>query len=90
MKTFLVDWRGGRIIMFIMITSSVAFGFGSTILNSILAGLAGAFLSAGGFYLDYYGDYEEDIESGKLSNPIAKGTIAPKYMLLLKLELVTN
>ena len=83
MRIIFVDWRIGRIIMFIMITGSVAFGFGSTIINSLLASLAGALLSAGGFYLDYFGDYMADIKAEKLSNPIANGSISPKGMLLL-------
>ena len=78
-----VDWRLGRVIMFIMITGSVAFGFGSSLLISIISAVIGALLSASGFYLDYLGDYKNDRESGKLTNPIAKGVISPKSMFTL-------
>ncbi|MFX0174933.1 MAG: UbiA family prenyltransferase [Candidatus Hodarchaeota archaeon] len=83
MRSIFVDWRLGRIIMFILITGSVSFGLGNLWINIILAGLLGATLSAGGFYLDYLGDYKRDRESGKLSNPIAKGTISPRIGMIL-------
>ena len=83
LRVIFVDWRLGRIIMFIMITGSVAFGFGSSLFISILSAVIGALLSASGFYLDYLGDYKNDRESGKLSNPIAKGVISPNSLLLL-------
>lgn len=69
--------------MFIMITGSVAYGFGSSLLDVLLASILGASLSASGFYLDYIGDYKKDKESGKFSNPIAKGIISPKSMLII-------
>ena len=77
MKVIFGDWRLGRIIMFIMITSSVTYGLGGALLNIIFAGLVGAFLSAGGFFFDYLGDYKKDHESGNLKNPIARGTLSP-------------
>jgi len=69
--------------MFILITSSVSYGLGNLWINILLAGVIGATLSAGGFYLDYLGDYKKDRESGKLSNPIAKGTITPQVGIIL-------
>lgn len=83
MRAIFVDWRVGRIIMFIMITGSVAYGFGSSLLNVLLASILGATMSASGFYLDYLGDYKRDKESGKISNPIAKGVISPKSMAII-------
>ena len=76
MQLIFGDWRLGRIIMFILITSSVAYGLGGTLVNIILAGLVGATLSAGGFFFDYLGDYKSDRESGNLKNPIARGTLS--------------
>ena len=87
-RTIFVDWRVGRIIMFIMITGSVAYGFGSSLLNVLLASILGATLSASGFYLDYLGDYKKDRESEKLSNPIARGVISPKSMSVLVILLI--
>ena len=87
-RSIFVDWRIGRVIMFILITGSVSFSLGNEILNIILAGVIGATLSAGGFYLDYLGDYKKDRESGKLSNPIAKGTISPRIGAILVIFLL--
>ncbi|MFX0025155.1 MAG: UbiA family prenyltransferase [Candidatus Hermodarchaeota archaeon] len=78
MRVIFGDWRLGRIIMFTLITSSVTYSFGGSCLNIVLSGLIGAVLSAGGFYLDYLGDYKKDRESGKMKNPIAKGVLSPK------------
>lgn len=64
--------------MFILITSSVTYGLGGSWLNVVLAGLIGATLSAGGFYLDYLADHEKDRASGKMSNPIARGAVSPQ------------
>jgi 4-hydroxybenzoate polyprenyltransferase len=88
-RIIFVDWRVGRIIMFIMITGSVAYGFGSSIMMTILAAIFGAILSASGFYLDYLGDYKRDRESHKFTNPIAKGTISPISMLLIIIVLLS-
>jgi len=78
MKTIFGDWRLGRILMFIFITSSVSYGLGGNLLNILLAGLVGATLSAGGFFFDYLGDYKNDRKSGNMKNPIARGTLSPK------------
>ena len=78
MQLIFGDWRLGRIIMFIFITSSVSFGLGGSLINIILAGLVGATLSAGGFFFDYLGDYQKDRESGNMKNPIARGTLSPR------------
>jgi len=75
--------------MFILITGSVSFALGNFWINTILAGLIGATLSAGGFYLDYLGDYKKDRVSGKLSNPIAKGTISPLFGIILVIVLIS-
>ncbi|MFW9820344.1 MAG: UbiA family prenyltransferase [Candidatus Thorarchaeota archaeon] len=85
MQLIFGDWRLGRILMFIMITSSVSYGLGGTLLNVILAGLVGATLSAGGFFFDYLGDYKKDRASGNLKNPIARGTLSPRGGLLFTL-----
>jgi len=71
-----------------MITGSVAYGFGSSLLNVLLASILGATISASGFYLDYLGDYKRDKESGKFSNPIAKGVISPKSMIIVIIVLM--
>ncbi|MFX0024272.1 MAG: UbiA family prenyltransferase [Candidatus Hermodarchaeota archaeon] len=78
MQLIFGDWRLGRIIMFIMITSSVSYGLGGVLSKIILAGLVGATLSAGGFFFDYLGDYNKDRASGNLKNPIARGTLTPR------------
>jgi 4-hydroxybenzoate polyprenyltransferase len=78
MQLIFGDWRLGRILMFIMITSSVSYGLGGLLLNVFLAGLVGATLSAGGFFFDYLGDYKKDRASGNLKNPIARGTLSPR------------
>ncbi|MFX0002634.1 MAG: UbiA family prenyltransferase [Candidatus Hodarchaeota archaeon] len=78
MQLIFGDWRLGRIMMFIMITSSVSYGLGGILINIIFAGLVGATLSAGGFFFDYLGDYKKDRESGNLKNPIARGTLSPR------------
>ena len=83
MQLIFGDWRLGRIIMFIMITSSVTYGLGGDLINIFLAGLVGATLSAGGFFFDYLGDYKKDQESGNLKNPIARGTLSPRGGLIL-------
>ncbi|MFX0155834.1 MAG: UbiA family prenyltransferase [Candidatus Hodarchaeota archaeon] len=83
MQTIFGDWRLGRILMFIFITSSVSYGLGGSLANIILAGLVGATLSAGGFFFDYWGDYKNDRESGNLKNPIAKGTLSPNRGLII-------
>ncbi len=82
MQLIFGDWRLGRIIMFIMITSSVCYGLGGNLINIILAGVVGATLSAGGFFFDYLGDYKTDRESGNLKNPIARGTLSPRGGLI--------
>lgn len=64
--------------MFILITGSVTYGLRGSWLNVVLAGLIGATLSAGGFYLDYLADYKKDRASGKMSNPIARGSVSPR------------
>jgi len=83
MEVIFGDWRLGRIIMFILITSSVSYGLGGSLINNILAGLVGAVLSAGGFFFDYLGDYQKDRESGNMKNPIARGTLSPKGGLII-------
>jgi len=90
MRTIFVDWRLGRIIMFVLITGSVSYGVGNGVVNIILAGVIGATLAAGGFYLDYLGDYKKDHQSGKLSNPIAKGTVSPQMATLLVILLLNT
>lgn len=77
------DWRLGRIIMFTLITGSVTYGLGGSWQNIVLSGLIGASFSAGGFYLDYLGDYKKDRESGKMKNPIAKGFLSPRAGLAI-------
>jgi 4-hydroxybenzoate polyprenyltransferase len=89
MQLIFGDWRLGRIIMFIMITSSVSYGLGGNLIHIVLAGLVGATLSAGGFFFDYLGDYKKDQESGNLKNPIAKGTLTPSGGLILILTCFT-
>lgn len=83
MQLIFGNWRLGRIIMFTLITSSVSYGLGGTLLNIIFAGIIGATLSAGGFFFDYLGDYKKDRESGNLKNPIAKGTLSPRGGLII-------
>jgi 4-hydroxybenzoate polyprenyltransferase len=83
MQKIFGDWRLGRIIMFILITSSVSYGLGANLLNILLAGLVGAMLSAGGFFFDYLGDYQKDRESGNLKNPIARGALSPNAGLII-------
>lgn len=70
-----VDWRVGRLIMFFLITASVAYGLEGTWQEVLYAGAIGTFLSFSGFFLDYLLDFTDDKKSGKLSNPIAKGTL---------------
>jgi 4-hydroxybenzoate polyprenyltransferase len=77
MQIIFGNWRLGRIIMFILITSSVSYGLGGSIMNVILAGLVGAMLSAGGFFFDYLGDYKKDRATGNLKNPLASGKLSP-------------
>jgi 4-hydroxybenzoate polyprenyltransferase len=91
MQLIFGDWRLGRIIMFIMITSSVSYGLGGRLLNIILAGVVGATLSAGGFFFDYLGDYQKDRESGNLKNPIARGSISPRggFILIISCFLIS-
>ncbi|MFX1589840.1 MAG: UbiA family prenyltransferase [Promethearchaeota archaeon] len=83
MRTIFGDWRLGRILMFIFITSSVSYGLGAVLINILLAGLVGATLSAGGFFFDYLGDYKNDRESGNMKNPIARGTLSPRGAFVL-------
>jgi 4-hydroxybenzoate polyprenyltransferase len=78
MQLIFGDWRLGRILMFIFITSSVSYGLGGSLMNNLLAGLVGGTLSAGGFFFDYLGDYKKDRESGNMKNPIARGTLTPR------------
>lgn len=47
-------------------------------MNIILAGIAGATLSARDFFLDYLGDYQKDRDSGNMKNPIARGSLSPR------------
>ncbi|MFX1379834.1 MAG: UbiA family prenyltransferase [Promethearchaeota archaeon] len=82
MQLIFGDWRLGRIIMFIMITSSVSYGLGGSLINCVLSGFVGAILSAGGFFFDYLGDYKKDRASGNLKNPIARGTLSPRGGLI--------
>ncbi len=89
MKIIFGDWRLGRILMFIFITSSVSFGLGGSLINILLAGLVGATLSAGGFFFDYLGDYNNDRESGYLKNPIAKGKLSPRGGLIIIISCFT-
>jgi 4-hydroxybenzoate polyprenyltransferase len=72
------DLRINRILMFILITGSVAYGLGGTWLNVVLTGLVGATLSGAGFYMDYFADYKKDRASGKMTNPIARGSMSPR------------
>ncbi|MFB0563761.1 MAG: UbiA family prenyltransferase, partial [Candidatus Lokiarchaeia archaeon] len=78
LRSIFEERRVGRIIMFILITGSVTYGLGGTWPNVVLAGLIGVTLSAGGFYLDYLADYEKDRASGRMLNPIARGTLSPR------------
>lgn len=78
-----VDWRVGRLIMFFMITASVAIGLQGTWHEILFAGAIGTFLSFSGFFLDYLLDFTDDKKSGKLSNPIAKGTLHPITAVVL-------
>ncbi len=89
MQTIFGDWRLGRILMFIFITSSVSYGVGGSLVNILLAGLVGATLSAGGFFFDYLGDYKTDRESGNLKNPIARGTLSPRGGLIFIISCFT-
>jgi len=89
-STVFGDWRLGRINMFIAITAAVTYGLGGTWQNIVYAGAIGATLSAGGFFLDYFMDHKEDRESGKLSNPIAKGTLSPVAGLILIILLLAT
>ncbi len=89
MQLIFGDWRLGRIIMFTLITSSVSYGLGGTLINVILGGLVGATLSAGGFFFDYLGDYQKDRESGNMKNPIARGTLSPRGGLLFIISCFT-
>jgi len=83
MQVVFGNWRLGRIIMFILITSSVSYGLGGSSIIVIFAGLVGATLSAGGFFFDYLGDYKKDRETGNLKNPIANGTLSPRGGFLI-------
>lgn len=83
MQVIFGNWRLGRIIMFLLITSSVSYGLGGSLINVILAGIVGATLSAGGFFSDYLGDYKKDRATNNLKNPIANGTLSPTGGLIL-------
>ncbi len=74
-QVIFVDWRVGRLIMFFMITAAVTYGLNGTWQEILYAGAFGVTLSFSGFFLDYILDMEVDKKSGKLSNPIAKGTL---------------
>ncbi|NPE09510.1 MAG: UbiA family prenyltransferase [Asgard group archaeon] len=74
-QNIFVDWRVGRLIMFFLITASVTYGLEGTWQEILYAGAIGTFLSFSGFFLDYLLDFTDDKKSGKLSNPIAKGTL---------------
>ncbi len=76
-QVIFVDWRVGRLIMFFMITAAVTYGLNGTWQEVLYAGAIGVTLSFSGFFLDYIMDMENDKKSGKLSNPIAKGTLNP-------------
>jgi 4-hydroxybenzoate polyprenyltransferase len=89
MQLIFGDWRLGRIIMFIMITSSITYGLGGDLTTILLAGLAGSLLSAGGFFFDYLGDYKKDRESGHLKNPIARGALSPHGGLIFIMSCFT-
>jgi geranylgeranylglycerol-phosphate geranylgeranyltransferase len=75
MKQIFVDWRVGRFIMFTLITGSVAYGLAGEWKQVLMAAFIGTTLSIFGFYLDYLMDFKKDKEVGKLSNPIARGTL---------------
>ena len=76
-REIFVDWRVGRLIMFFLITASVTLGLQGTWQEILYAGAIGVTLSFSGFFLDYILDFAKDRESGKLSNPIARGTLHP-------------
>jgi 4-hydroxybenzoate polyprenyltransferase len=59
-----------------LVTGSTAYGFGASIRNVLLAGLAAMFLALGGFYIDYLADWRKDKASGKTLNPIAAGEMS--------------
>ncbi len=72
------SWRLGRVAMMAVVTGSTAYGFGAALRETLLIGLAAAFLALGGFYLDYLADWRVDRQSGKLLNPIAAGEMSPR------------
>ena len=74
-QVIMVDWRVGRLIMFFMITASVTYGLNGTWQEVLYAGAIGTLVSFSGFFLDYLLDSEKDKKSGKLTNPIAKGSL---------------
>jgi 4-hydroxybenzoate polyprenyltransferase len=78
LRSIFGDLRINRILMFILIAGSVAYGLGGTWLNVVLTGLIGATLSGAGFYMDYFADYKKDRASGKMTNPIARGSMSPR------------
>ncbi|NHJ46316.1 MAG: hypothetical protein FK733_00880 [Asgard group archaeon] len=89
MKQIMVDWRVGRFIMFIMITGSVTYGLEGYWTEIIFASSLGLTLAIGGFYLDYLADYKNDKLSGKLSNPIARGTFPiPLAIIVTSLAII--
>ncbi|MFW9921956.1 MAG: UbiA family prenyltransferase [Candidatus Thorarchaeota archaeon] len=80
--TIFDDWRVGRFLMFILITGSITYGLGGSWLAVAFSSIIGLTLSISGFYLDYLFDYKKDIESGKISNPIARGTFTFKLAVI--------
>jgi 4-hydroxybenzoate polyprenyltransferase len=83
MQIIFVDWRVGRFIMFFMITAAVTYGLNGTWQEVLYAGAIGVLVAFTGFFLDYILDMEDDKKSGKLSNPIAKGTLNPIFAVVL-------
>ncbi|NPE08837.1 MAG: UbiA family prenyltransferase [Asgard group archaeon] len=83
MQIIMVDWRVGRFIMFFMITAAVTYGLEGTWQEVLYAGAIGVLVAFTGFFLDYISDMVDDKKSGKLSNPIAKGTLNPIFAVVL-------
>jgi 4-hydroxybenzoate polyprenyltransferase len=72
-----------------MITGAVTYGLEGDWIEVIFAACLGLTLAMGGFYLDYLADYKKDKLSGKLSNPIARGTFPiPLAIIVTSLAII--
>jgi 4-hydroxybenzoate polyprenyltransferase len=65
--------RLDRGVMLGLVSSSTAFGFGASYLDTLMLGIAGMLLSVGGFLADYAADVEKDRRAGRTENPFVAG-----------------